>query len=254
MSALLPVDAHAHIDPSIAPRDLEELQAVIFAMTRSLTEAETALNRNDSTTVWGVGTHPGLAGALGVFREERFAALLDKSPLVGEVGLDGKSKVPLDKQCAVLSRILKLVQSTPRIVSLHSFAATDRVLQELDLAPISGAVLHWWLGDEVQTKKAVDLGCFFSVNIGMARRPDVLRGIPVDRLLTETDHPAGNKSGRLPRRPGEVSDIEAMIAQLHSLEPQDIRLLIWRNLLKLTSQTDTWQMLPRLVRVRLGAL
>jgi TatD DNase family protein len=254
MSPLPPIDAHAHVDPSINSGDLDELHAVIFAMTRSMAEAEVALKRSDASTVWGIGVHPGLVSAQRAFTEEAFSTLLDRSPLVGEVGLDGKSRVPLDRQCVVLSQILNLVQTRRRIVSLHSYAGTDRLLQVLERTPISGAVLHWWLGDERQTEHAVGLGCFFSVNIGMTRHPEVLRKIPLERLLTETDHPAGNKSSRMPRRPGMVTDVEAVIARLHSLEPQEARLLIWRNLLTLTGQTNTWQMLPRTIRVRLGAL
>ena len=45
MSPLPPIDLHAHVDVSIAPAELRQLNAVIFAATRSLSEADTALAR-----------------------------------------------------------------------------------------------------------------------------------------------------------------------------------------------------------------
>ena len=63
MRTLPPLDLHAHIDPTIAPNDLDDLRAVVFAVTRSLDEAQQALERTDSTTVWGVGCHPGLVAS-----------------------------------------------------------------------------------------------------------------------------------------------------------------------------------------------
>ena len=55
MRALPPLDLHAHIDTGIAAAELTALQAVVFAVTRSLDEAARALNRSDGMTIWGVG-------------------------------------------------------------------------------------------------------------------------------------------------------------------------------------------------------
>lgn len=50
--ALPPLDLHAHVATDVAPRALEELGAVVFAVTRSLDEYEETLNRSDAVTVW----------------------------------------------------------------------------------------------------------------------------------------------------------------------------------------------------------
>jgi TatD DNase family protein len=54
----------------------------------------------------------------------------------------------------------------PRIVSLHSYRATEQVLGELSLRPVPGVVLHWWLGSVTATRRAVERGCYFSVSTG----------------------------------------------------------------------------------------
>src|SRR5690606_16037122 len=63
-SALPALDAHAHIAPDVTPAQIAALgQSVVFAMTRSLHEARQVKNRRDSTLVWGIGVHPGVAAA-----------------------------------------------------------------------------------------------------------------------------------------------------------------------------------------------
>ena len=85
MRALSPVDLHAHIDTGIEAAELSALQAIVFAVTRSLDEAEQALKRSDGTTIWGVGCHPGLVGVQKAFNAERFQALVETTPYVGEL-------------------------------------------------------------------------------------------------------------------------------------------------------------------------
>lgn len=251
MSRLLPIDLHAHIEAGIASADLVDLRAVVFAATRSLDEAERALGRSDISTVWGVGCHPGLVGAQKVFEVERFAALITRTGYVSEVGLDGKSRVPMETQRATLSAVLKVLQTSPRITSIHSFAAAEAVLACLVELPISGAVLHWWLGDAQQTQRAIDLGCYFSVNAAMVRQSELLHRLPLDRVLPETDHPFGDRSGGRGRRPGRVDDVEQTLARLHQLTPEEIRQITWRNLRVLTRETKCGMLLPRQVRVGL---
>jgi TatD DNase family protein len=120
--------------------------------------------------------------------------------------------------------------------------------------PIQGAVLHWWLGDTKQTQRAIELGCYFSVNASMLRRSDLLDCLPLDRLLTETDHPFGDRSSGRGRRPGNVDDVEQALARLHGLDPADVRRVMWRNLTELVRLTRCGMLLPRPVRVTLAAI
>jgi TatD DNase family protein len=254
MRRLPPIDMHAHIELDISPGDLLELGSLVFAATRSLDEAERALKRSDPWTIWGVGCHPGLVGVQKAFDETRFANLITRTPYVGEVGLDGKSRVPMDTQRTTLDAILSALHESPRLTSIHSFAATDAVLECLTARPICGAVLHWWLGDREQTARAIGLGCYFSVNASMLRRPDLLASLPLDRVLAETDHPFGDRSGGRGSRPGRVEDVERALARVHGVEPDDVRREMWRNLAELVRSTKCGVLLPRPARVALAAV
>jgi TatD DNase family protein len=251
---LPPIDLHAHIEADIAASNLSELGSLIFAATRSLDEAEQALGRSDPWTIWGVGCHPGLVGVQKAFDPARFAELISKTAYVSEVGLDGKSRVSLQTQRATFEAILTTLQTTPRISSIHSYAATGMILSCLVAQPIQGAVLHWWLGDEDETRRAVALGCYFSINAAMLKRPDVLRHLPLDRVFAETDHPFGDRSGGRSRRPGNVENVEDAIARLHGLDQEQVRRAIWQNLATLVRVTRCGSLLPRAVRVTLAAL
>jgi len=247
-SALPPLDVHAHIDVGVPADDLYGLRAVVFAATRSLAEARAGLQRRDDLIVWGVGSHPGVSRSHHSFDPADFRTLIGQSAFVSEFGLDGSAKVPLERQLQTLRGALDVLASEPRITSLHSYRATDQLLDELVLRPVPGTVLHWWLGSATATRRAAELGCYFSVNAAMFRRPGVLRHIPLDRLLTETDHPYGDRSGPEPHQPGNVAPVEHAIARLHGLDPDEVRRIMWRNLDRLVRNTGSGRLLTRRIR------
>ena len=254
MRRLPSIDMHAHVEADIEAADLLGLKSLIFAATRSLDEAATALDRSDPWTIWGVGCHPGLVEVQKAFDPARFAELISRTPYVSEVGLDGASRVPMDMQRATFEAILVALQESPRITSIHSSDAAEPLLDCLTGRPIQGVVLHWWLGDAEQTQRAIELGCHFSVNASMLRRPELLRSLPLDRMLAETDHPFGDRSVRRGRRPGNVDDVEQAIARLHGLTHDAVRQAMWRNLAGLVRSAQCGVLLPRSVRVTLAAV
>ena len=170
MKSLVPIDAHTHIDLNIDRFEINNLAAFVMAVTRTLDEADKATLRKDSLAVWGVGCHPGLSRAQREFDAGRFRELLERTAFAGELGLDSKSRVPMERQIETLMKALDVLRSSPRLTSLHSYAATGQLIELLELGPPPGVILHWWLGDARQTERAVALGCFFSVNASSVRR------------------------------------------------------------------------------------
>lgn len=250
---LPPIDLHAHISPKARPTELERLGAVVFAATRSIAEFESTRSRRDQVTVWGLGCHPGVPEAQNTFDSAKFTTLLPSTAYVSEVGLDRRSKVPMDMQALVLDSILDSLQSTPRITSIHSSGASDDVLGALRRHPIRGAVLHWWRGNEAQTRLATQLGCWFSVNAASAKYPADVARIPLSRILTETDHPFGDRGSPPPRQPGAVGDVEAALAGIHGIPITAVRQRVWSNLVRLVDEVGANDLLPTPVRRMLAA-
>lgn len=250
---LPPLDLHAHVAVSIPPHELTALRAVIFAATRTLDEAERALERFDEQTVWGVGCHPKLARAQRDFDSTRFAALVERTAFVSEIGLDGDSRVPMATQRETLDAVLSALTDVPRITSLHCYRATEEMLDALEAKPIQGAVLHWWLGDARQTARAADMGCFFSINAASVRRRATVAAIPPERILTETDHPFGDRRNGQAARPGAVADVERALVQHMGVGERAVRMSVWENFAALIKQSPCDRLLPRRVRLLLMA-
>jgi TatD DNase family protein len=254
VKSLPSLDLHAHVDTGIEACELIALESAVFAVTRSLDEARQALHRDDRLTVWGVGCHPGLARSQKTFSAAAFADLLDRTALAGELGLDGRSRVTMDLQRTTFLAALNVLREKPRITTIHSYAATRDVLELLSEITPLGTVLHWWLGTPEETARALALGCHFSVNAAMLNRRDWMRQIPLDRILTETDHPFGDRTNGRHRRPGFVANVESALGAEHGLSASEVRFQVWRNLRTLTLDTSVGSLLPSELRKRLASV
>lgn len=243
MKAPIPLDTHAHIDIHIAERDLRQLNAFVFAMTRSLDEFEAVQDRRDARTIWGLGIHPGLVRANKSFSADAFEQAVQRAALVGEVGLDGSSRVPIKLQVSTFRSVLEVLQRNPRLVSVHSAGAHLLVLRELHRTPIEGVILHWWTGNAELTEEAVRLGCYFSLPPAMMSSEETLRLIPKNRLLPETDHPYGDRRTRGSPRPGGVDEVERRLSAIMGIDRLEMRKQFWRNLEHLAAQVNVLERL-----------
>jgi len=254
MPGLPPIDVHAHIAPDIDERQLRDLRSAVFAVTRDPSEWALAAERRDELCVWGLGCHPLVEAAVSGFDGARLAGLIGALPLIGEIGLDGTSKVPMVDQRRVFRQALELARDHSRLASIHSVRASSAVLDELEaVTGVSGAILHWWRGDASQTDRAVELGCFFSLNGAEALRPEVIARLPRDRVLTETDYPHTRRVDKAASRPGAVTTIERALGETWDVAANAVRTQVWRNLATVCAATATSRLMPRALQSALLA-
>ncbi len=246
--ALPSLDAHAHFAPTRTAGERRDAGAVL-AMMLSLEEASRHPETPDLPIAWGVGCHPRNPKAQAAFDAERFAELVERTAIVGEIGLDTRwSRVPLATQVETFRRILAVVARLPRLVSIHSYSATSLVLEELRRTPIAVPVLHWWTGTVAQTREAVALGCCFSVHSAVARQSKFRTAVPPDRLLVESDHGWSDPPAAIPCR---VEWVEHLLAQHLGCRQTDVRELVWRNLAAIVRETGTRSLLPEALQALL---
>jgi TatD DNase family protein len=234
------LDAHAHLDPAAPSKELASAGAVL-AMTFGLEEAEGAVGRRDPRIAWGVGAHPRRPRPQQDFEVGRFDRLTRRTAVVGEVGLDGRSRVPMRVQRRTFAQVLEVVADLPRIVSIHSAGATALVLEAMERKPIAVPVLHRWAGSLEETRAAVALGCYFSIPSALARHARFRIGVPLERILIETDHGAADPPAAIPCR---IEWAEHLIAQQFSVSVGQVRMRAWENLTAIVRRTNTWALLP----------
>lgn len=247
MTVLLPpLDAHAHVDTDIHPQALLALRAVVLVALRSQNDFDDVADRKDPLAIWGVGVHPGVSTAIDNFDAVHLRAQLERTPLLSEIGLDQRSRVPADRQESVFRSALIAHDDASCVASIHSAGRTSRVLEMIQEHRCSTIILHWWNGSIAETQRAVELGCYFSVNERNLRSPNINR-IPIDRVLPETDHPYGDSGGDA--QPGKVDAVESAFED----DPVEFRRQVWRNLGRLFDNAEAIDRLPSKVRGLLEA-
>jgi TatD DNase family protein len=243
------VDFHCHLD--LYP----DFEAAVAACERdavytlTVTTTPKAWSRNHAVTSGtkyvraALGLHPQLVGE----RSSEIALweeLLPRTRYVGEVGLDAGPGFfrSLDAQRRVFERVLRACAGAgDKILTIHSVRAVRQVLDmiEAHLPPGKGTpVLHWFTGTAAEARRAVELGCYFSVNAAMLRderRRDLAFGLPLERVLTETDGPFTKTDGR-PSEPRDVADVVLDLATAHGVPAIEMARTVRSNLRTLLEQ------------------
>lgn len=203
------VDFHCHLD--LFPEPAAAITAAEAARVYTLTVTTTpkAWPRNRELTAHtryvraALGLHPQLvtdrASELPLW--ERY---LNETRYVGEVGLDAGPRFykSLEAQKQVFRTVLqRCAEAGGKILTVHSVRSAPTVLDMVEAclpASRGTVVLHWFTGSRSDARRAVSLGCYFSVNAEMTRSDRmraVVADLPIDRLLTETDAPFTQTDG-----------------------------------------------------------
>lgn len=242
------VDFHAHLD--LYPDLAEAIRICDSSKTATLAVTTTpkAFARNkqlakDSAFVRvALGLHPQLV-AERASELSLFTGLLPQTRYVGEVGLDAGPRHyrSFETQKEVFRTILSLcADAGDKVLSLHSVRCAKQVLDmvESSLPPGRGrVVMHWFTGSISDARRAVEMGCYFSINERMFASPKVgavLKALPTDRLLTETDGPFVERDG-VTVQPGDVSKVVDLLASSIGKTPLETKKLLARNLSVLVS-------------------
>jgi len=135
------------------------------------------------------------------FNKDKFKSLINhKVVAIGEIGLDHywkpKTKIRLSEfkrlQRELFIQQLDFATGVKLPVILHCRMAHDDMLEVLqDYNFQYGGVIHCFTGDLEQAQKYMDLGFHIGLNgiIFKFDIDDVIRGIPEDKILFETDCP-----------------------------------------------------------------
>ncbi|MEW8026893.1 MAG: Qat anti-phage system TatD family nuclease QatD [Candidatus Thiodiazotropha endolucinida] len=235
-------DFHCHIDlypdppEMIAACDRDRIMALAVTTTPKAWPQNRKWTGTSNFVHAAVGLHPEIVG-------ERYQEIdlleqyVGESSLIGEVGLDGSPKYrdSWKNQKDVFSRVLRKAQTLGgRVVSIHSRRAAKDVVEmigELTTPDRVLCILHWFSGTKSVATQAVSAGCYFSVNSQMLQsKPGsvIVKALPDDRLLTETDGPFA-KVANQNSTPRDVLSLPERIAELRGAGTEQIYDAISRN-------------------------
>ncbi len=182
-----------------------------------------------------LGLHPEIVAKKAAERE-LLISCVSRAEFIGEVGLDGsrQHRRTQEQQESILEAVLSECERCDgRIISLHSRNAADRVLDHIErYCRASVPVLHWFSGTIEETRRAVALGCWFSVGPAMlcgAKGRRILGELPTGRVLPETDGPF-TKNDSLPYMPWEAGSIIPTVAATWKVTEEEVRNQLLHNL------------------------
>ena len=196
-----------------------------------------ALTRDTRFVRAALGLHPQLVAERAA-EIELWEKHLPETRYVGEVGLDAGPRFykSFEAQKQVFRTVLeRCAEAGGKILTVHSVRSATAVLDmiETHLPSERGKiVLHWFTGSLSEARRAAALGCYFSINTEMARTERgraLLAALPSDRLLTETDGPFTQVSGRPAEPANAIAAVEAL-ATVRAVDADIIARTVLANL------------------------
>ncbi|MEI8571226.1 TatD family deoxyribonuclease [Methylomonas sp. LW13] len=235
------IDFHCHLDLypdpySVAKECIDRgLYVLSVTTTPSAWTGTLSLATGAPRIRTALGLHPQLAHK----RKQElplFEQLIEQTRYVGEIGLDGtpEFKRYWEDQMLVFTRALDICCSAGgRVLSIHSRRAATAVLDEIEKrSPIGTPILHWFSGNKSELDRASALGCWFSVGPGMLRGSkgqDLVRRMPRDRILTESDGPFVQVDGRS-AWPWEAANVISQLGNIWDQSVSDVEQQLALNL------------------------
>jgi TatD DNase family protein len=210
------IDSHAHLDFAKFDRDRSAVVeraraagvAVMINVGADLASSRRAveLAAEYEGIYAAVGMHPHDASKLdgAALAELRELARRPKVVAVGEIGLDFyRDLSPRDQQRRAFLAQLAWAAKLGKPVIIHDRDAHDEIMAILEswaaglrTSPLAGhlGVLHTFSGDLAMAERAMALGFYISISgpvtyHNAGQLPDIVRALPLDRILVETDCP-----------------------------------------------------------------
>lgn len=192
------IDTHAHIEK--IPTDLTEidkLQSVILSSANLETAKMNLQIASEQSMVYAaIGVHPLEIGKIDEQINE-LDKLAEENPQViaiGECGLDYSQEVDKKKQEILFRGQIAVSLKHQKPLIIHSREAADETLEILKSYKKLRGVVHCYTGGKKRIKRYLELDgeWYFGIDGNLTYEEglvEVVKEIPKDRLLLETDSP-----------------------------------------------------------------
>lgn len=255
----LPIfDSHAHFDDTAFAEDLDFVVAnmkengVVGIINNGVNYESSAkiveLSKKYDIFYSAVGVHPEDLYSGETFSPEKLLPLIPhpKTVAIGEIGLDYHWDThPADIQKVWFEAQLDFAAQVNLPVIIHDREAHNDTLEILKKHKPKG-VLHCFSGSNEMAKEVLKLGMYIGVGgvvtFKNARKlVEVVKDLPLDRLLLETDAPyLSPEPFRGKRCQSDLIYFTAQkIAKIKNLSVEEVLIASYRNIHTLFSKIDT---------------
>lgn len=224
-------DVHCHLTHAAFAHDLDAVlaRASVAGVGPMITMGET--HADNRAVLALVAAHPGVCAGLGHFpdrldldewahTEALLEAHRDAVTALGEVGLDHWLVQDADARAAQHALLRRIVQASLRLdlpLSVHSRSAGHHAIALLADAGARRVCLHAFDGKPSRISPALEAGYYFSVPPSVVRSPQkqkLVRALPLDRLLLESDAPVLGADATARNEPAGVALAAVAVARL----------------------------------------
>lgn len=237
------IDFHCHLDlysnPIEVYEEAKKKKSKILVVTtspRAYLKTSQVFCESDLIQV-AMGLHPEILTRK-INEIELFIESISKCRYLGEVGIDGngENRNTVQIQEKFFMDVLEEAERQKgKILSIHSRGASSKVLRIIEKTlDRNTVVLHWFTGNTKELEWAISLGCIFSINPNMCitnSGREIIKKIPLDRILPETDGPFTQKNG-IPYMPWDTTVIN-YLAREYGMSEADINNIMENNLLSI---------------------
>lgn len=180
-----------------------------------------------------VGIHPHDAAGVdeaAFMALEELARTSPKCVAIGEIGLDFyRNRSPREDQERVFRHFLQMAKRLDKPVVIHDRDAHAETLAMIREAGVTKGVMHCFSGDLAFARQCLDLGLYLSIP-GTVTYPsneqlrEVVRNVPLERLLLETDCPYLSPVPHRGKRnePAYTRITAEKVAELRGLTVEDV--------------------------------
>ncbi len=245
------IDTHAHLDMIKNEEDVKEsVKNLDYIITIGCDKEEIhkaiELSKKYENVYASIGFHPYDVKDI---KEEDIETLKElaleneKVIAIGECGLDYYRDItPKDIQHKFFEKQIKLAKELNLPLIVHSRSANDetvKILEKYAPYPASG-IIHCFGGDIPMMEACVDIGFYisFAGNVTYPKADnlrEVLKKVPLDRLLLETDSPflSPQKKRGKPNKPSNIFYTLEFVADFLGIDKEELEKITDENALRL---------------------
>lgn len=243
------IDVHAHLFYKDFEQDLEKVierckdfHAVINnGLDKETNRKVLELSKKYKVLKPALGLYPTEADKISEkdLEEEIIFIKKAKPVAIGEIGLDLKWLKTLDKQKPAFIKMLELAKALNVPAIIHSRKAEKEVVEILESLNMKKVIMHCYTGNLKLAKKVIEHKWYFSIPPIINHSDQfkqLVKEIPIQQLLTETDSPYLSHEKEKRNEPLNVQVSLKNIAAIKELDEEETKKLIFMNYKRLFEQ------------------